>query len=149
MSIENRKFIRFALDVPVTVADEKGEKIKIMIKQISIGGCLIDLDDAASAKITGEEIRLEFTLPNSNKLPLMGTPLYMDNNKWTGIKFSEITQFEQELIADIIAEILEQEGLPLNVNPFRQPPSFIDKDGTTVETMPKVLSKQLQEIAAN
>lgn len=144
MSIENRRFIRFALDIPVTLADEKGKKIKTMIRQISIGGCLLDVNDKTLSKISGDELRLEFTLRNKNKLPLMGNAVYTDNNKWTGIKFYEITQFEQELIADVIAEIIENEGLPLTVNPFRTPPSFVDEEPTISDE--SVDSKQVEEL---
>jgi PilZ domain len=147
MSLENRRFIRFALDIPVTLADEKGEKIKTMIRQISIGGCLLDVNDKTLSKISGEELRLEFTLRNKNKLPLMGNAVYTDNNKWTGIKFYEITQFEQELIADVIAEIIENEGLPLTVNPFRRPPSFVEEETISDESVDPKKVEELEEVA--
>lgn len=125
MSIEKRQYIRFSLDIPAYRQTDCGEEGEVIIKQISVGGCLAEWDETI---FTGDEFRLELTLPNKNRLPLLSKAIYRFNGKGVGIKFYDICQFEQELLASIITERLENEGLPVLVDPFTQPPKFIDED---------------------
>lgn len=125
MSIEKRRFIRFSLDIPAIRFNNDGEPIHIMINQISVGGCLLDWEDSICA---GDEFRLEILLPNKNYLPLSGKAIYRFNGQGIGIKFTNISQFEQELIAGIISENLESAGLPVLVDPFTQPPQFVEEN---------------------
>ena len=119
MSIHKRRYIRFSLDIPALVSDEHGVEHEIMFREISVGGCLAEL---AETYAKYDEIRFELTLPNNNRVPILGKPLYYSANQGIGIRFHDVSQFEQELVASIISEILEHEGLPLMVNPFKQPP---------------------------
>lgn len=118
MTIENRRFIRFLLDIPAIKRKTDGQVSETVIKQVSIGGCLTDWDDVS---YPGDEFRMEIQLPNKNILPLMCKVIYKFENAGIGVKFHEITQFEQELLANIISEKLENEGLPLLVDPFTMP----------------------------
>jgi hypothetical protein len=124
MSIEKRRYIRFSLDIPALRRTGNDEKEEITIKQISVGGCLLDWDDSI---FTGDELRLEFTLPNNNHLPVMAKAIYRFNGQGIGVKFNDITAFEQELLAGIITERLETEGLPVMVDPFTQPPKYFEE----------------------
>ena len=124
MSIENRRFIRFSLDIPVTRFTENGRPIPTYIRQISVGGCMTDWEEDVYA---GDEFRIEMQLPNKNRLPLMCKAIYRYTGKGIGIKFQDVSQFEQELIAQIISENLENEGLPVLVDPFTQPPKFTEQ----------------------
>ncbi len=124
MSIEKRRFIRFSLDIPAVRFNNDGEPIHIMINQISIGGCFLDWEDSL---LIGQEFRLEILLPNKNYLPLACKAVYRFNGKGIGVKFVDIFQFEQELIAEIISDNLESAGLPVLVDPFIQPPRFIEE----------------------
>ena len=92
-----------------------------MLQQISIGGCLAEWDENI---FTGEEFRLEIELPNGNRLPLRCKALYRFEDNGIGVKFIDITRFEQELIAQIISNNLAEEGLPMAIDPFAQPPKF-------------------------
>ena len=83
----------------------------------------MDWDDAM---LTGDFFRLEIQLPNGNWLPLNCKVLYKFEGNGIGVKFIEITKFEQELIGKIISESLEREGLPMQIDPFSQPPKFVD-----------------------
>lgn len=130
MGIENRRYIRFSLDVPAIKQKTDGEKDNIMIQQISVGGCLMDWDDSIFA---GDELRLEFELPNKNFLPLTCKAIYRFENRGIGMKFADISQFEQELLGRVISERLENEGLPLMVDPFTQPPQFVTKESGNSE----------------
>ena len=127
MSVEKRRFIRFSLDIAITRITENGNIFPSFIRQVSVGGCLADWEDSI---FEGDQFRIEIQLPNKNKLPLMCKAIYRFVGKGIGLKFHEITQFEQELLAQIISENLESEGLPVLVDPFTQPPKFGDQNDT-------------------
>lgn len=122
MSIEQRRHIRFSLDIPAIRQDENGERHPIVLHQISIGGCLTSIEESI---YTGDEFRVLLRLPNGNFLPLNCKALYKFAGAGIGAKFLEITEFEQQLLADVISQTLEAEGLPLQVDPFAHPPSQI------------------------
>lgn len=148
MSIEKRRFIRFSLDVPAFRYTDKGEEMEIMIRQISVGGCLVELDDTI---FTGDEFRLEIPLPNKNRLPVLSKAIYRFNGHEVGVKFHDITQFEQELIASIISENLESEGLPVLVDPFTQPPRFVQEmkpKGSEIENQRLKKEEKVDEVVA-
>lgn len=126
MSINQRKYIRFSLDLPALRCDQSGEKKEIVIQQISVGGCLLEWEDSI---YTGDVFRLEIQLPNKNWLPLKCKALYRFENSGIGAKFLDITKFEQELVGKIISHALEQEGLPTQVDPFAQPPKYTNQSG--------------------
>jgi len=118
MGIEQRRHIRFSLDIPAVRYTKYGEAMETMISQISIGGCLAEWDENV---YVGDEFRLLLQLPNKNFLPLTCKAMYKFADNGIGTKFLDITQFEQELLAKIITKSLEKQGLPLQVDPFAQP----------------------------
>ncbi len=118
MGIEQRRHIRFSLDIPAIRYTRYGEAIETMISQISIGGCLAEWDDQV---YVGDEFRLLLQLPNRNFLPLSCKAMYKFADNGIGTKFLDITQFEQELLARIISHTLEKQGLSLQVSPFALP----------------------------
>jgi hypothetical protein len=122
MSIEKRRFIRFSLDIPAYRQKNNGEVVQTCIRQISVGGCLTEWDENLAV---GDEFRLEMPLPNKNRLPLLCRTLYRFPGKGIGVRFLNVSQFEQELLAQIISQSLEDEGLPLLVDPFAIPPTYI------------------------
>lgn len=121
MSISQRQHIRFSLDIPAWIYTDYGEKQQTSLQQISIGGCFTGWEENI---YIGDEFRMEITLPNGNFLPLRCKALYRFDHTGIGVKFLDITQFEQELISRIIASRLEAEGVPLQIDPFNPPPSF-------------------------
>lgn len=137
MTIEKRRYIRFSLDIPAFRFDENGEGIKVMIRQLSVGGCQIDWENS---EFNDDMFRLEFPLPNKNFLPLTAKVTYRLPGKWVGIKFEDISHFEQELIAVIISDSLEKAGLPLLVDPFTAPPGYVGED-----VRRQVIAEQLKE----
>lgn len=90
-----------------------------MLQQISIGGCFTGWEENI---FTGDEFRMEITLPNGNRLPLACRAVYRFDNTGVGVTFVDISQFEQSLISTIISEKLRSEGLPVHLDPFTQPP---------------------------
>lgn len=125
MSINQRQHIRFSLDVPALIITRNGEKIPTKLQQISIGGCFSDWEDSI---LVGDEFRVEIELPNGNYLPLESKALYIFDNAGIGIKFIDISKFEQELVSKTIAHRLEIEGVPLQIDPFMLPPTFTADD---------------------
>ena len=121
MSIEQRKHTRFSLEIPAVIYTEFGERQATMLQQISIGGCFTGWEENIFA---GDEFRLEIQLPNKNRLPLACKAIYRFENTGIGVKFSDVSQFEQSLVSSIIADKLKLEGLPLHVDPFMQPARF-------------------------
>ena len=118
MGIEQRRHIRFSLDIPAIRYTKYGEAVETMISQISIGGCLAEWEENI---YVGDEFRLLLQLPNKNFLPLICKAMYKFADNGIGTKFLDITQFEQELLAKIISASLEKQGLPLQIDPFAQP----------------------------
>lgn len=122
MSISQRQHIRFSLDIPATIISKTGDRRKTTLQQISIGGCFTGWEEDL---YIGDEFRLEIELPNGNYLPLHCKALYRFDHTGIGVKFIDITQFEQELISQIISHRLDREGVPMQVDPFHIPPAFI------------------------
>lgn len=89
-----------------------------MLQQISVGGCLTEWDENL---FTGEEFRMEIELPNGNRLPLICKVLYRFEDNGVGVKFVDLTRFEQELVSKIISHRLDKEGLPVQVSAFAKP----------------------------
>lgn len=136
MSIEKRRHIRFSLDIPAKRYTKYGEAVEIMLHQISVGGCLAEWDERI---LVGEEFRLLIPLPNQNMLPLTCKTLYRFTDNGIGVKFLDITQFEQELISKIISQSLESQGLPMQIDPFGVPHTF------KKQSEPKVTDRRLEK----
>lgn len=118
MAIEQRQHIRFSIDIPAVRYMANGEKFDVELQQISLGGCLLNMDGNLQA---GNDFRLLLQLPNGNWLPLSCKAIYEIKDLGIGVKFNDVTRFEQELLAKIISSNLKQSGLPLQVDPFIQP----------------------------
>ena len=125
MSINQRQHIRFSLDLPAWIFNKFGEKQETQLQQISIGGCFTGWEEGI---FIGDEFRMEIQLPNGNYLPLACKALYRFEHTGIGIRFTDVTQFEQELVSKIIAHRLDEEGVPLQIDPFHSPPSFVNID---------------------
>jgi hypothetical protein len=136
MSINQRKHIRLTLDIPVYRFTEAGDKIGIMIYQISIGGCFIEWDESIGKN---DEFRMEIQLPNKNWLPLQCRAIYLVRGDGIGVQFEDITQFEQELLAQIMSISLAKEGIPVAFDPFSKPKKFFDSSKMNEEMLEKVL----------
>ncbi|CAN5426266.1 hypothetical protein BH10ACI1_BH10ACI1_32850 [soil metagenome] len=122
MSIEKRQFIRFSLDIPAIRFTRYGEAVETVLHQISIGGGLVEWDESI---LVGDEFRVLIQLPNGNFLPLMCRALYRFTNNGIGTRFIEITQFQQELISQVISQSLTDQGLPLQIDVFGLPPTYM------------------------
>ena len=145
MGIEHRRHIRFSLDIPAIRYTKYGEAIDTVISQISIGGCLAEWDENV---YVGDEFRLLLQLPNRNYLPLTCKALYKFADNGIGTKFVDITQFEQELLAKIISQTLEKEGLPLQIDPFALPRNALKNEVPKITDVRQQKDEMLEEILA-
>lgn len=127
MSINRRKHIRFSLDIPATIQLKYGERQETVLQQISIGGCFTGWEENI---YVGDEFRIEIELPNKNFLPLECKALYRFDHTGIGVRFTDISRFEQQLITKIISNKLEEEGVPLQIDPFTVPPTYVDEDSS-------------------
>jgi len=123
--MNQRQHIRFSLDIPAFIFSKYGEKQPTRLEQISIGGCFTGWEENI---LIGDEFRMEIELPNKNYLPLQCRALYRFEHTGIGVKFIDICEFEQTLISKIIANRLEIEGVPLQIDPFTLPPTFVGDD---------------------
>jgi hypothetical protein len=146
MSIEQRKHTRFSLEIPAVIFTKYGERQETVLQQISIGGCFTGWEENI---FTGDEFRMEIQMPNGNRIPLACKAVYRFENTGVGVKFTDITQFEQELVAKIIKEKLRSEGLPIDIDPFTEPatvatgqsqPGFVDERRARDEMLEKIMS---------
>ena len=110
MSIHQRKFTRFSLELPAVIYTKFGERRETLLQQISVGGCFTGWEENIYA---GDVFRLEVELPNGNRLPLICKAIYRFENAGIGVKFIDISQFEQSLVTKIITKRLASEGLPM------------------------------------
>jgi hypothetical protein len=145
MSINQRKHIRFSLEIPATLVSKYGDRHETQLQQISIGGCFTDWEENI---YPGDEFRLEIELPNQNLLPLACKAIYRFDNSGIGVRFTDISQFEQELISSIIANRLEMEGLPIEVDPFALPNTPAPLSGES-ETARQMRERMLDEVMAS
>ena len=143
MLIDQRRHIRFSLDIPAIRYTKYGERVETVLHQISIGGCLVEMDDSV---YIGDEFRLEVQLPGKNRLPLYCKALYKMDDSGIGAKFFDITRFEQELVAQIISHSLERSGLPLQVNPFENPPKFSSQNDPRLTNLRRERDEMLEKI---
>lgn len=146
MSINQRRHTRFSLDIPAELITKFGERQVTLLQQISVGGCFTSWEENI---YTGDEFRLEVQLPNKNRLPLKCKAIYRFPDTGIGVKFVDITKFEQELICKIISERLRSEGIPGTVDPFVQPAEYFEEQRKPrITTRRDQHDKLLEEIMA-
>lgn len=144
MSINQRQHIRFSLDIPATLITKFGERQETVLQQISIGGCFTDWEEYIYA---GDEFRLEIELPNKNRLPLMCKAVYRFDDTGIGVRFTDVSQFEQQLIASIIENSMAREGLPVEIDPFSSPVKAAINDKPYADVTPREERERMLEEA--
>ncbi|HTK37284.1 MAG TPA: PilZ domain-containing protein, partial [Pyrinomonadaceae bacterium] len=123
-----------------------GKVRTVILSQISVGGCLSEWDPSL---YTGEEFRLEIELPNGNRLPIRCKAIYRFENMGVGVKFLDMTKFEQSLLSQIITSQLEDEGLPSGVDVFAWPAQFSESDALKLTDYREKREEMLEEIMSS
>lgn len=116
MSDSSRQFIRFPLDIEARICAPTGERMEALINEMSLGGCFFG---NAWVEAAGAAFRLEIRLPNGNWLPLNCVRVHTRGG--VGARFTEITGFEQNLLAQVIAAASHSA-----VDPFADPSEHAD-----------------------
>lgn len=142
MLINQRQYIRFSLDIPATLITKFGERQETILQQISIGGCFTGWEEYIYA---GDEFRLEIELPNKNRLPLACKAVYRFDDTGIGVRFTDVSQFEQRLIASIIEHSLAREGLPVEIDPFSSPVRAVMNDKPYSDATPREERERMLE----
>lgn len=117
MSSDQRRFIRFPLILQARRHVENGETTPFVIREIGLGGCLTDWIEMS---YVGEKGRIEILLQNGNWFPVTAKILYRIPGKHVGMKFLDMTLFEQEVIANLIVAVAEKQKMQIE-NPFAIP----------------------------
>lgn len=116
MSESLRQFVRFPLDIEARICASTGERVDAVINEMSLGGCFFG---SAWVETAGAAFRLEIRLPNGNWLPLNCVRVHARGG--VGARFTEITGFEQNLLAQVIASASRSA-----VDPFSAPSEHSD-----------------------
>jgi c-di-GMP-binding flagellar brake protein YcgR len=74
-------------------------KYSARLSDVSLGGCYVETLALVSV---GEHIRFEVQLPTGRWLPLQGEVVYHHPNLGFGVRFTEISELEREMLASII-----------------------------------------------
>lgn len=148
MSADQRKHTRFSLEIPAVIFTRYGDRQETVLQQISVGGCFTGWEENV---YTGDEFRMEVQLPNGNRLPLACRAVYRFENTGVGVKFLDLTEFEQSLIAKIIREKLRAEGLPMHIDPLTQPTGsgVVHETGERVFDERREKDSMLEKIMSN
>lgn len=134
MSIEQRRYERFTIVLPAFRLMQNGERQSVALKQISILGCFLEWDEDLAI---GDKFRLELVLPNQNRLPILCQTIYRLPDMGLGIKFVNVSRFEQDLISQLIVFEHEKNNLPFK-NPFNFPDTQIVEETTKNEIEQKL-----------
>jgi len=119
-----------------------GEKRGTLLQQISVGGCFTQWEESIYA---GDEFRLEIGLPNGNRLPLKCKALYRFEDSGIGVRFVDISGFEQELVSEIIADRMAKEQLPIFPDPLARPGSAVERSRIPSLTDNRAVREQMLE----
>jgi PilZ domain-containing protein len=105
----HRRHPRYVADLEVIIY-RPGDAIRARVTMISRGGCLIF---PALADPTSSPIKMSFRL--ADELPYInckGQVVYSINDRGTGVAFTEISQYNQDLITDYFERRLATEKQP-------------------------------------
>jgi hypothetical protein len=121
MSENQRKYLRFPITLQARRNSSDGETFPFVIREIGLGGCLCDWIEMS---YVGQKSRMEILLQNGNWFPVNVKILYRIPDRHVGMKFLDLTLFEQEVIASLITGVSEKQKVEIQ-NPFAEPPPLI------------------------
>ncbi len=96
---ERRREERVPLLLEVRWESLSGRHASARISDISLSGCYVE----ALAQVTiGEKVLLEVHTPTGRWLPLRGEVMYQHPNMGFGLRFNEMGELEQKMLAQIV-----------------------------------------------
>ena len=124
------------------IVSRMGERRETLLQQISVGGCFTQWEENI---YVGDEFRMEIPMPNGNRLPLKCKALYRFENSGIGVRFPDVSEFEQELISEIISDRMAKEQLPVFPDPLARPGSNAERTADPMVTDPRIVREQMLE----
>lgn len=107
MREERRKYERFPLTLTAQRETSAGAVSKIHVLEISVSGCFVEWFEDARL---GDAFRLKIPLLNGNFLPVSCKVIYRFTNIGVGIQFADLSDFERQLIAEVICFQMRRQG---------------------------------------
>jgi len=98
MSDERRNYERVPMPLETRWAGQSGRHTA-RISDLSLGGVYIE---SLGTVTIGESISFEIQLPTGNWMPLKGKVIYCHTNLGFGVEFSQLSEAEKDLLADLI-----------------------------------------------
>ena len=95
---EKRRDERVSLPLEARCEGLSG-KYTARLSDLSFGGCYVE---TLALVAVGERIRFEIQLPTGRWLPLNGEVVYHQQNLGFGVRFTELSELDHEMLAHII-----------------------------------------------
>lgn len=108
MSTAQREFTRFAVFIEARIRTANDERVSAVIGDIGLGGCFFD---GLWVEAAGEKFGVELRMPNGNWLPIECERVRQEDGG-VGVKFIDVTLFQQDLLAGVIADAARKAGIP-------------------------------------
>jgi c-di-GMP-binding flagellar brake protein YcgR len=95
---ERRRDERIALPLEAHYEALSGKYVA-RLSDVSLGGCYVE---SLAQVSVGETIRFEIQLPTGRWLPLQGEVVYHHPHLGFGVRFTDLSELEREMLASII-----------------------------------------------
>ena len=108
MSTPQRQYTRFTLEIEARIRTAAGERVEAVVSDIGLGGCFFE---GLWVEAAGERFSVEIRMPNGNWLPIDCERVRQEDGG-VGVRFIEVTLFQQDLLAGVIATAARKAGIP-------------------------------------
>jgi c-di-GMP-binding flagellar brake protein YcgR len=98
MSSDRRRDERVSLPLEAQCEGMSGKYVA-RLSDVSLGGCYVE--SLASVSV-GERIQFQIRLPTGRWLPLQGEVVYQQPTLGFGVRFTDLSEIEREMLAHII-----------------------------------------------
>lgn len=96
------------MEVEARIRPDSGERVGAVVSDISLGGCFFE---GLWVEAAGEAFSVELRMPNGNWLPLECERVRCEDGG-VGVRFTDVTLFQQELLAKVISAAAAKAGVP-------------------------------------
>jgi hypothetical protein len=107
MPDESRHYERVMLPLEVRWEDSLSGKHTARVSDLGLGGCYIE---SLAQVAVGERIRFEVQLPAGGWMPLRGEVMHVQPSLGFGVRFTEQTMMERNLLEHFIKAVLEKQA---------------------------------------
>ena len=107
MPDQTRHYERVLLPLEVRWEDSLSGKQTARVSDLGLGGCY---SESIAQVSVGEHIRFEVQLPRGGWMPLRGDVVHLQPMLGFGVRFTEQTLMERNLLEHFIKEVREREA---------------------------------------